>query len=202
MRSAMALILVAAALAGGCDRQSPPTPQGNATDSVVATNDDVPPPSPDEATPTAAAPIVGKIDASHAGELGPELAFTDPAGKPVRLDSYRDKPVLLNLWATWCAPCVAEMPTLDALARREAGKIQVIALSQDMDPAKVGTFWAKGGYAALKPSLDPKIGFSTHLGVNLPTTILFDSTGREVWRVSGSMDWAGPEVAKALADVK
>ncbi|UIJ45419.1 TlpA family protein disulfide reductase [Sphingomonas cannabina] len=198
MRSAMAPVLVMALLAGGCDRQSPPAAQGNV--GAGNTADDVPPPAPDEvAAPSAAAPKAGSFDATHKGEAAPDFAFRDPAGKDVTLADYRGKPVLLNLWATWCAPCIKEMPSLDALAAREGAKLQVIALAQDLDPSKVAPFWAKGGYKAIRPSLDPKIAFSTGLGANLPTTILYDSRGKEVWRVSGAVDWTGAEAAKALA---
>ncbi|MGK6318474.1 TlpA family protein disulfide reductase [Sphingomonas sp. DT-204] len=196
----MALVLVSALLAGGCDRQSPPAAQGN----VGAGNgaDEVPPPAPDEvAAPSAAAPKAGSFDTSHKGEAAPGFAFQDPAGKEVTLADYRGGPVLLNLWATWCAPCIKEMPSLDALAAREGTKLRVIALAQDLDASKVAPFWSKGGYQAIRPSLDPKIAFSTGLGVNLPTTILYDSRGKEVWRVSGAIDWAGAEAAKALAAV-
>lgn len=201
MRSAIALVLAAAVLTGGCDRQSPGAAQANQTSTVNVSADEVPPPSPDEVGGGApsAAPKLGAIDTSHAGTAAPTWSFGDPAGKPVTLAAYKGRPVLVNLWATWCAPCVAEMPTLDALAKREAGKLQVIAISQDNDAAKVAAFWTKGGYTTLQPSLDTKLAFSAGLGVNLPTTILYDSAGKEVWRVSGSREWADAETTKALA---
>ncbi|HWK36630.1 TlpA disulfide reductase family protein [Sphingomonas sp.] len=172
--------------------------QGNESANVAA-GDEVPPPSPDEALASGPAAKPGSFDTSHRGEAAPDFAFQDPAGKSVTLAAYRGTPVLLNLWATWCAPCIKEMPSLDALAVREGAKLQVIALSQDLDAAKVAPFWAKGGYRAIKPSLDPKIAFSTGLGVNLPTTILYDAAGKEVWRVSGAAEWDGADAAKALA---
>jgi thiol-disulfide isomerase/thioredoxin len=118
----------------------------------------------------------------------------------VTLAAYRGTPVLLNLWATWCAPCVKEMPTLDALAAREGAKLKVVALSQDLEPEKVAPFWAKGGYKAIRPATDPKLAFSTGLGANLPTTILYDAGGKEVWRFTGSTDWAGDEAKARIAE--
>jgi thiol-disulfide isomerase/thioredoxin len=198
MRSAIVLVLAMAALAGGCDRQSPSAAQGDDVANATA-NAAVPPPSPDEVTaPAAPALKPGSFDTTHAGTAAPDFAFENPAGKTVTLADYRGKPVLLNLWATWCAPCIKEMPALDTLAAREAGRLQVIALSQDLEPAKVAPFWAKGGYKTLQPSLDPKIAFSTGLAANLPTTILYDAQGREVWRVAGAVEWDGPEAALKL----
>jgi hypothetical protein len=72
----------------------------------------------------------GRLDRSHAGSAAPAATFEDPDGEPVTLADFRGRPLLVNLWATWCAPCVAEMPTLDALARREGERLQVLALSQ------------------------------------------------------------------------
>jgi thiol-disulfide isomerase/thioredoxin len=174
-------------LIGGCDRQSPPAEQ--AANNASA-------PSPDEVTASAATPAPGAIDRSHKGEAAPAAAFLDPAGKSVSLADFRGKPVLVNLWATWCGPCVKEMPTLDALAR--SGAIRVVAVSQDMGgAAKVTPFFKDHGFSTLKPYLDPKLALGTALGANLPTTILYDANGREVWRETGGYDWSG-DAAKAL----
>lgn len=138
-----------------------------------------------------------KLDRSHKGEAAPALAFEDPAGKPVRLAAFTGKPVLVNLWATWCGPCVAELPTLDRLA--QSGKVRVVAVSQDMDPAKVAPFLA-AKKVALDAYRDPKLGLSVAYGANLPTTILYDAAGRELWRVNGGFEWDGPEAAKLIAE--
>src|SRR6478672_5459513 len=74
-----------------------------------------------------------KIDRSHAGAAAPTGEFEDPDGEAVSFAVFQGKPLLVNLWATWCTPCVAEMPTLDALAGRTNGKLQVLTLSQDAD---------------------------------------------------------------------
>ena len=108
--------------------------------------------------------------------------------------------MLLNLWATWCAPCVAELPTLDALAA-QAGGLRVIAVSQDMETAKVAGFLKNRGISHLDPWLDEKADLSFRLGAaTLPTTVLYDAQGREVWRFAGGNDWAGEEARKLLAE--
>lgn len=192
MRSTIALLpLVLALGCAGCDRPNPGNEQATATvpeDSGAALGN-------------AASERADKIDRSHAGEAAPGTPFKAPDGKTVTLADFRGKPLLLNLWATWCAPCVREMPTLDALAVREAGKLQVLTISQDLEgAAKVRPFFERAKFKALQPYLDTDVAFSTGYGVNLPTTILYDSQGKEVWRVSGDMDWAGDTAARWIAE--
>ena len=186
MRSTIVLLLLAASLIGGCDRQSGQPQQANASN--VA----------------AEAPLakVDKLDRSHKGEAAPTFAFMDAEGAKRTLADFRGKPLLLNLWATWCAPCVKEMPTLDALAVREGDKLQVVTVSQDFEPAKVGPFFAEKKFRRLQPYIDSETAFSTQMGLNLPATILYDSQGREVWRMLGDTDWAGEAAAKLIAEAR
>jgi thiol-disulfide isomerase/thioredoxin len=178
----------------GCDRHGGEASQGASAANTI---------SPDEA-PAAPAPDshpADKLDRSHKGEAAPTSAFTAPDGKQVTLASFKGKRVLVNLWATWCGPCVAEMPTLDTLAAREGGKLVVLPISQDMDgAAKVTPYWAKAGLKTLKPYLDPAMALSLGYKANLPTSILYGADGREVWRVTGSMDWTGDEAKRLVAE--
>ena len=192
MRSTIALLPLLLALGiAGCDRAKEADGQANAT---VPGNSEAP-------VASAAAERADKLDRSHEGEAAPTTAFIAPDGKRVTLADFKGKPLLLNLWATWCAPCVREMPTLDALAVRAADKLQVLPVSQDLEGAtKVLPFFEKAKFKALKPYLDTDVAFSTGYGVNLPTTILYDSQGREVWRVSGDMDWNGNTAAGWIAE--
>jgi thiol-disulfide isomerase/thioredoxin len=115
------------------------------------------------------------------------------------------KPMLVNLWATWCAPCIQEMPTLDALAKREAGKLVVVVASQDLEGVKsVKPWWAMHHFSTLQPYLDPDSklasAFSEGESTSLPMTVLFDKDGHEVWRVQQGMDWTGDVARRHLAE--
>lgn len=193
MRSTIALLLITGLGIAGCDSGKQSQPQATATVAAESTA------AADNASDEPER--VGTVDRSKQGEAAPDYGFLDPAGKPVTLAAFRGKPLLVNLWATWCAPCVREMPTLDRLAVREKDKLQVLVISQDLDGvAKVTPFFEKAKFAALQPYLDPDVKFSTGYGVNLPTTILYDAEGKEVWRVSGDMDWDGETAAKWIAE--
>jgi len=186
-------VSLAVLLAGCGDRASNDGGQGNEANAPAT--------SPDEAAPAAPQPKSGGLDKSHAGEAAPTLGFVDPAGKPVTLAAFRGKPVLLNLWATWCGPCVKELPTLDTLATQTAGKLTVVTLSQDMDPAKVAPFFAERKFTTLKPYTDPKMAWVPAVANNLPTSILYDAAGKEVWRTVGDLDWTGEVATKGIAAV-
>lgn len=175
----------------GCDRQDAAAPQGNAT--AAADNAVAAPAAGAQQYPT------GRLDRSKAGTPAPTVAFQDPEGRSVTMADFRGRPVLVNLWATWCGPCVVEMPALDRLARQEGDDVLVLALSQDMDGRqKVTDFFAARNFAKLEPYLDPRLDFMMSLRVDtLPTTILYDAEGREVWRMTGMAEW-GDERTTAL----
>ena len=199
MSSRVAITCLLGLFAAGCDRQSPPAEQATPTTNTGTSADEV---SSDEAPPANAAPgapaAAGKVDRGHAGLAAPAVVFADPAGKPVTLAAFRGKPVLVNLWATWCAPCIAELPTLDKLAA--SGGVRVLAVSQDLKPETVAPFLAQRKLAAIQPYTDREMAVSLALGANLPTTILYDAKGREVWRVTGAFEWDSPDAAKLIAE--
>jgi thiol-disulfide isomerase/thioredoxin len=165
-------------------------------------------PRQQEANQAAPASDVGPqkgVDRSHNGTAMPAVIFNDPDGKPISLAKFKGVPVVVNLWATWCAPCVKELPTLDKLAamHRVDGQLGVIAVSQDDGPqASVDAFLKKLNVTDLAAFHDPKSALSGALGPDtvLPTTILYDASGKEVWRYVGDTDWTGPEAAKLLAE--
>lgn len=142
----------------------------------------------------------GAIDRSRKGSRLPDFTLASPDGKKLRLVEQTGKPLLVNLWATWCGPCVAELPQLDALAKE--GKVRVITVSQDMgEPQKVAAFLHDRGVTRLEPWLDPNNDLSFHYQTGtLPTTILYNSQGREVWRYVGGHDWSGSETRAMLAE--
>ncbi|HEY0312821.1 MAG TPA: TlpA disulfide reductase family protein [Allosphingosinicella sp.] len=148
------------------------------------------------ATP-APASVAGKVDRSHAGQPAPDTDFQDPDGDPTSLAELGGKPALVNFWATWCAPCKKELPTLDALAAEQGDTLQVVTIAED-EAGKAATYLASAKFAKLEGWADPKLGLMDTLKVtDLPTTILFDAKGNEVWRVRGELDWKSAQ-AKAL----
>jgi thiol-disulfide isomerase/thioredoxin len=176
------IVLVPILLLSACDKQPTPAPQPNTS-----------------ATPE---PEAGKLDIAQRGKAAPSTVFTAPGGKPVTLAAFKGKPVLVNLWATWCGPCVKEMPSLDRLAKRGAGKIVVLTVNQTDDAAAVAKWWVPRQFTMLAPYRDEdgKLGFAFETGV-LPTTVLYDAEGKEVWRIVGGMDWDGPRANTLLAEV-
>ncbi|WP_174279989.1 TlpA family protein disulfide reductase [Sphingomonas bacterium] len=156
--------------------------------------------APEQANATAeaaAAPAAG-IDRSHQGETLPGAALIGVDGKAARLPT--GKPLVVNLWATWCAPCVAELPTLDRAAGELKGRLGVVALDQGDAPDKVQAFLAAKPLATVRPLIDRQLEVSVRLGANLPTTILYGADGKERWRVTGGRDWSTPASLKLLGE--
>ena len=132
----------------------------------------------------------------------PEVAFQDGEGKPRTLAAFEGKVVLLNLWATWCAPCRHEMPTLSRLQERLGGpEFEVVALSVDRAGAKVvREFYNALGVENLALYVDPSMQATRTLSaIGLPTTLLLDRPGREMGRLVGPAEWDSPE-AMALIE--
>jgi thiol-disulfide isomerase/thioredoxin len=177
----------------GCDRQKASAPQGEAPAAANATANET---ASDEPAPT------GRLDRSHQGEHAPDAAFEDGQGQPVRLSAFRGRPLLVNLWATWCGPCVVEMPSLDALAARESNTLRILTISQDTDGRqKVTDFFTAHHFSRLEPYQDGRMQVMTALHVDtLPTTILYNSQGQEVWRMTGMSDWLDQRAARLLLE--
>lgn len=157
-------------------------------------------PSNNEAASAAGEGIKG-VHRDQKSKPAPDASFQDMDGKTVKLASFKGRPVLVNLWATWCAPCVKELPTLDTLARTNA--FPVVAISEDTGPhASVLAFLQSHQISTLKAYQDPKMALSSALGPDtvLPTSILLDADGHEVWRYVGDLDWTSPEAAKLLSE--
>lgn len=120
----------------------------------------------------------------------PDLHFSDPAGKPTSLKHLRGRVILLNLWATWCPPCLEEMPALDRLHARLGGeKFAVVTLALD-SPAKAEAFLRQIKATTLQAYTDTEGRALRTLGVSaVPTTLLIDPRGREIGRLSGAAAW-------------
>ena len=185
MRLIVPLLLgLAAPMVAGCDRQKAEAPQAAQAEEQSAKG----------------------IDRSHKGEAAPTVKFKDPDGGDFELSKFKGTPVLVNLWASWCAPCIKELPTLQELeaAQADEGKLGVIAVSQDMGPqGSVEAFLGERDIGRFAAFHDAEMKLTDALGIQImPTTILYDAQGKEVWRYVGDMDWTGEEASKLLAEAR
>jgi thiol-disulfide isomerase/thioredoxin len=180
------LLLLALFGLAACDRQKPEGQQGEGAGAEAEQREGV--------------------DRSHKGKPAPDTKFKNPDGGTISLADFRGVPTLVNLWASWCAPCVKELRTLQKLEEAQAqdGQLGVIAVSQDVAPkASVDAFLAGKTISRFAAFHDPDMALSSALGVEvLPTSILFDAQGREVWRYVGDLDWTSDEAAKLLAEAR
>ena len=154
--------------------------------------------------PVAAAAKTGfakKLTMAAAPMPAPDYVFYDDAGKATKIADLKGQVVVMNIWATWCAPCVAEMPTLAKLQSAYVGKdVKVVAVSIDSPEAatKARLFIARNAPLAFYHDRDMKLPFKIN-APGAPTTVIYGRDGLEKARISGEADWAGPE-AKALID--
>lgn len=131
----------------------------------------------------------------------PELAFIDGTGAERSLKDWEGRVVLLNLWATWCAPCRKEMPALDRLQQALGSeRFEVVALSVDRGGTeKSQTFLDQIGVQALKLYLDPTARATSQLkAVGLPATLLIDGQGREIGRLTGPAEWDSEDAKRLI----
>jgi len=129
-------------------------------------------------------------------EPAPAIALVGPDGEPLTLADFQGRIVLMNFWATWCAPCIHEMPSLDRL-QAELGDpgFTVLAVSVDRGGLDVAApFLAELGIKHLETYVDPGMeGFRSLGGKVMPTTLLLDAEGRELGRLEGPAEWDAPE---------
>lgn len=134
-------------------------------------------------------------------EALPAVSFVDGDGKPRTLEEFKGKTVLLNLWATWCAPCRKEMPQLDTLQKELGGPgFEVVALSVDRAGIEASRkFLTETKVGSLATYVDPTAKMGTVLkAVGLPTTLLIDKEGREVGRLVGPAEWDSPDAKRLI----
>jgi thiol-disulfide isomerase/thioredoxin len=135
----------------------------------------------------------------------PEVTFLNPEGKPVTLADFKGRTVLVNLWATWCAPCRHEMPALDRLQAELGGPdFEVVAVNIDTrNPERPKSWLQETGVTRLAYYADPQAKIlqvlqrSGHV-VGLPTTILVDAAGCELGTLKGAAEWAGPDAFRLI----
>ena len=143
-----------------------------------------------------------KLDRAQSGKPLPDVTVRDPDGEELALDSLSGSPVLVNLWATWCAPCVKELPTLQAIANRADVGVAVVTISQDIGEASaVQEFLDQRSLVQLPAWIDAQGELPAKYGAQaLPMTVLYDAQGKEVWRYLGDRDWSSEESLKLLSE--
>jgi thiol-disulfide isomerase/thioredoxin len=130
----------------------------------------------------------------------PAISLTDAAGNTVELAEFRGKLVLVNLWATWCEPCLREMPSLERLQAHLGDRIVVLAVSEDRGGTKVvEPFVAKLALKSVKTYIDPKSAVGHAFEVRgLPTSFLIGRDGKVLGRVEGEAEWDSPKILSVL----
>lgn len=147
---------------------------------------------------------VAALQVQHGPKPAVDVSFSSPEGQTLKLSSFRGKAVLLNLWATWCAPCKAEMPALDRLQQEMGGKdFEVVAVNIDTQRLeRPKAFLKDAGVNTLAYYSDKEAAIFTDLkragkAFGMPTTLLIDANGCELATMAGPADWAGAD-AKAV----
>ena len=118
-------------------------------------------------------------------------ADTEPVEKDIK--DLKGKPVILHFWATWCGPCVQELPALDTFARKYAKGAHILAVATDMkDIPKIRAFYKTKGIQHLKINFDKSGLLSRSFSpAALPTTVFINSNGEEIGRIAGMVEWDG-----------
>ena len=133
----------------------------------------------------------------------PPIAFTDEAGEELSLADFRGTPVAVHFWATWCFPCRAEMPTMDALQRELGDELVILPLSLDRDGAPlVRKYDDDHDLITLPVMIDEKMNAGRTLRVHgVPATVFINADGAEVARVLGDRDWSDPDVIELVRHI-
>lgn len=147
---------------------------------------------------------VAAVEVAKQPALLPDLAFNGPDGKPTTLTAFRGKTVLVNLWATWCLPCLTEMPALDALQGALGGPdFEVVAINIDTrHPEKPRKWLADKSIARLAYYADPQAKVFQDIRAvkkveGMPISLLVDPAGCELALLQGPAEWSGAD-ARAL----
>jgi thiol-disulfide isomerase/thioredoxin len=143
------------------------------------------------------------IPAKPTGE--PDIAFTGPDGKPMKLADLKGQVVVVNFWATWCGPCKEEMPSLAKLAKDYADKgLKVVPISVDRleDGAAAKDFLRTHGGLQFYNDPDYRVVFGLDPRPDgIPTTVIYDKAGKERARLSGGADWSTDQAKKVMDTV-
>ena len=121
-------------------------------------------------------------------------------GPPLRLSAFRGRPLIINVWASWCGPCRAEMASLERLAWSESAKqFSIIGISTD-DYREAALAWLRKSNATFNHFIDHQLELENMLGATrLPLTVLVDADGRVMEKVYGAREWDGAEAGRSIA---
>ena len=158
--------------------------------------------SPAAVAPGAASKFTAKFARPDAPTPPPDHVIYDASGKAMKIADLKGKVVVMNIWATWCAPCKLEMPTLAKLQAAYRGQpVEVVAVSIDSvdDAAKATLFIAQNEPLKFYHDREMKMPFVLRpVAPGAPTTVIYGKDGLEVGRVAGEADWAGEDVRKVI----
>lgn len=143
--------------------------------------------------------MTGFIEMQHA-RLVKDISFSDLQGNKVKISDYRGKLLLLNLWATWCPPCLKELPAIHQLKIDNADKdIAVVSLSIDAEPENIPAFLKKHGFKDFQTLIDPTSQIESIMPANVvPATYVFDGAGNLIGFMRGFLHWDDPAVQPYL----
>ncbi|HEY1798604.1 MAG TPA: TlpA disulfide reductase family protein [Stellaceae bacterium] len=143
---------------------------------------------------------LGEFIAESPPQPAPAISFTDMAGHAVSLADFKGSATLVNLWATWCQPCLKEMPSLIRFQVKEGTALKVIALSEDIGGGdKVKAFVDKHDLGKLPIYLDPKSAALHAFELRgLPTSVLVGKDGKVLGKIEGEADWDSDKIAAAI----
>ena len=133
----------------------------------------------------------------------PVYEFADEAGNPVKLSDFKGRFILLNIWATWCGPCIKELPYLIALQEHFADKnFEIITVSVDTAPGVVINFLNKNKFQSLPSYIDTRSRATSVLNIEgLPTTFVINPMGQIVYRGVGGIPWSEPPYVDLIGDL-
>ncbi|MFZ1988523.1 MAG: TlpA disulfide reductase family protein [Alphaproteobacteria bacterium] len=143
---------------------------------------------------------MAKFAFKQQGAPAPGVAFEGPEG-PMTLARLKGHPVLVNLWASWCQPCIKELPSLDRLQQAMKGEgLSVVAINMDQNKDDALYFLAKNHVTHLALYFDSNLLMSIALHEeSIPVSVLYDASGREIGRYVGSTDWGSEEARQLIA---
>ena len=137
------------------------------------------------------------------GNFAPDFTYPDLSGKSVSLSDFRGSVVLVNIWATWCPPCVAEVPSMEALYRKLKGEnFEILAISIDQQGQSVVSSFMEKHKLTFPALLDPKGTISLpYRATGVPESFIVDKKGILAKKIIGPIDWESPEVISYIRNL-